>query len=100
MSVRHALEDVLQIGEWFDVVELRGGDERADGGPARAAAVGAGEQMVLAAECNGPDRALDGIVVELDAAIIEKAAEGFPACEGVADRFSKSAAAWDARQLG
>jgi hypothetical protein len=41
--------------------------------------------MVFTAERDRPDRALDGIVVELDAAVIDKAAEGLPAREGVAD---------------
>jgi hypothetical protein len=39
MAVRHALEDVSEIGEWLDVVELCGGDERADGGPTRATTI-------------------------------------------------------------
>jgi hypothetical protein len=66
----------------------------------RRAFVGASEEMVFTAERDRPDRALDGIVVELDAAVIDKAAEGLPAREGVADCFSKSAAAWYPRKLG
>ena len=54
MAVGHALEDVLEIAERLDVVELGGGDERADGGPADAAAVRAGEEVVFAAERNHP----------------------------------------------
>ena len=76
MAVGHALEDVFEIGERLDVIELCGGDERADGGPADAAAVRAGEQMVLAAERDGPDGAFDRVVVEIDAAVVEEAAEG------------------------
>jgi hypothetical protein len=79
MAVRHALEYVLEIGEGLDVVELGGGDEGADRRPAVGAAVGSGEQVVLAAERDGTDRALDGVGVEFDAAIIEEAAEDVPA---------------------
>jgi hypothetical protein len=34
--------------------------------------------MVLAPECDGPDGALDRIVVEFDTAVIEEAGEGGP----------------------
>ncbi len=37
--------------------------------------------MVLAPERHGPDGALDGVVVELDAAIVEEAGECRPARE-------------------
>src|SRR4029077_18995780 len=72
----------------------------ADGAPANATAIRAGKQMVLAAECDRPDRAFDRIVVEIDTAIVEEARELVPAGEGVADRFGQGAAAWDAGKLG
>ena len=75
MAVGHALEDVLEIGEGLHVVELCGGDEGTNGGPSLSATVGAGEEVVLAPKRDGSDRALDGIVVELDAAIIKEAAQ-------------------------
>ena len=46
-----------------------------------------------------PDGAFDGIVVELDAAVVEESAEGWPAGEGVADRLGKGAAAGDATKF-
>jgi hypothetical protein len=55
MAVRHALEDVSEIGEWLDVVEPCGGDAGADGGPARATTIGAGEEMILSAKGDGPE---------------------------------------------
>ena len=82
MARSHAFEDVFKIGKGLDTVEFRGGDERADPGPAVAPAVRTGEQMVFAAKRNGPDGALDRIVIELDAAIVEEPAEGRPADEG------------------
>ena len=57
----------------------RGSDDR----PALRAAVGAGEQVVLAAEGDRPDGAFDGVGVELDAAVTEEAAESLPAAQGI-----------------
>ena len=55
--------------------------------------------MVLAAERDRPDGALDRVVVELDAAVVEEAAERCPAGQGVADRLGQGAAAGDATEL-
>ena len=76
MTVGHALQDVAEPDKGFDVVELCGGDEGADGCPSDAATVRAREQMVFAPERDGPDGALDRIVVEFDAAVIEESGEG------------------------
>lgn len=48
-------------------------------GPAFGAAVGSGEQVVLAAERDVTDCSLDGVIIKFDAAIIEEAAEDVPA---------------------
>ena len=48
---------------------------------------------------HGPDGALDGIVVEVDPAIVEESAEGRPAGEGVSDGLGKSAIGWNAAQF-
>jgi hypothetical protein len=50
MFVGHTLQDVLEIGEGFDVVKLCGGDERADGCPSDTTAVRAREQMIFPPE--------------------------------------------------
>jgi hypothetical protein len=52
MALGHALQDVPEIGEGLHVVELCGGDEGTNGGPSLSAAIGAGEQMVLAPQRN------------------------------------------------
>jgi len=54
MALNHSFEHISEIGEGLEVVELGRGEERSDNGPAIAAAVRAGEQMVLAAERNRP----------------------------------------------
>ncbi|MDX6461603.1 MAG: hypothetical protein QOE55_5300 [Acidobacteriaceae bacterium] len=64
MTVGHALEDVPEPGKGLDVVKLCGGDEGADGCPSDAATVRAREQMVFTPERDGPDGALDRIVVQ------------------------------------
>jgi hypothetical protein len=91
MSVGHALQDVSEPGEGLDVVELRGGDEGADGCPSDAATVRAREQMVFAPERDGPDGTLDRIVVEFDAAITEEAGEGGPARERITNGLGEGA---------
>src|SRR5262245_44118113 len=95
MAIGHALEDILKIGEWLDAVELRGREERGDDRPAGRSAVGAGEQMVLAAEGDGPDGAFDRVVVEFDAAVIEEAAKRPPAGQGIPHGFGETAAGRD-----
>jgi hypothetical protein len=92
MTVGHALQDVSEPGKRLDVVELCGGDEGADGCPSDAATVRAREQMVLAPERDGPDGALDRIVVEFDATVIKEAGEGRPAGERVADGLGEGPA--------
>src|SRR4051812_34153973 len=61
--------------------------------------VGSGEEGVLASECEGADRALDDIGVELDAAIVEEEAEPGPAGEHIADRFRQLALLADEGEL-
>lgn len=54
-------------------------------------AVRACEQSVFAVERDGADGAFDGVVVELDAAIVDEARQAFPARQRVADGFGKFA---------
>ena len=70
-------EDVGEIAERLDVVQLAGFDERGDGCPVFGAAVGAGEEGVLAVERDWADSALDDVGIDLDAAIVEEAREPF-----------------------
>src|SRR5438034_9996200 len=99
MALGHALQDVPEIGEGLHVVELCRGDEGANGGPSLSATIRAGEQMVLAPERDGPDRAFDGIVVELDTAVVQEMTEGRPAGKGVTDRVGEATAARNATKL-
>src|SRR5258705_4651872 len=85
MSVGHALQDVLEPCEGLDVVELCGGDEGADDCPSDAAAVRPREEMVFVSERDGSDGALDRIVVEIDATVIQESGEELPSGDHITD---------------
>jgi hypothetical protein len=90
VAVDHALEHVSEVGERFDVIELCRGDEGTDSGPSLCATVGAGKEMIFAPERHGSDSALDGVGIEFDAAVVEKAAKRRPAHETIADCLGQS----------
>jgi hypothetical protein len=73
----------LEVGVGLTVVELGGDDQRADDGPAVCAAIGAGVQLVLPAECDRPDGPFHGVSGEFDVAVLDVSAEGVPANQGV-----------------
>ncbi|MHC2440300.1 hypothetical protein ACVMB0_007675 [Bradyrhizobium sp. USDA 4451] len=79
MAVDDPDEGIGQIGKRIDVIQLTGFDQGGDDGPVLGAAVGACKQRILPVERNRADRALDGVVVELDAAIIDEARQPLPA---------------------
>src|SRR5580692_296764 len=56
-----------------------------------SAAVRPCEQSIFPGERDGADGAFDGVVVELDAAIVDEARQAFPARQGVTDGFSQLA---------
>ncbi len=76
MAARHAFEHVVEVGEGVDVVELGGGNEGANRGPAVGTPVGSGKQMVLASQRDGSDRALNRVGVELNAAVTKEGLDG------------------------
>ena len=100
VAVDKAGQHVGDVGLGLDVVQLAGLDQRSDHGPVLAAAVGAGEQAVLAVEGQGPDGALDGVGIELDAAVVQEAGEALPAAQGVADRLGQLAFLADGLEPG
>src|ERR1700719_2174780 len=70
-----AFEDMAQISERLDIVELCRLDQRGDNRPAFAPAIRTGEEMVLGAQLDRPDGALDGIRIDLDAPVFEEQTE-------------------------
>ena len=63
------------------------------------AAVGAGEECILAIERDRPDGALDDVGVDLDATVVEEAGEARPSRECVADGLGELALLADEREL-
>ena len=63
-----------------------------------SAAIGSGEQRVLAGERKRADRSFDD-VVDLDATVVEEEAEPTPANERVADRLGELALLINERKL-
>ena len=55
--------------------------------------------MVLTPQRDGPDRAFDRIVVELDTAVVQEMTEGRPAGKGVTDSLGEATAARNATKL-
>jgi hypothetical protein len=55
------------------------------------AAIRSREQRIFPVERDGADGAFDGIVVELDTAIVDEARQTFPARQGVPDCFGELA---------
>ena len=100
MAVDDSGYDVFEIGVGFDATQLTGLDQRSDDGPVLAAAVGAGEQRVLAVERNRSDRSFDDIAVDFDAPVVKEAGQSFPARQGVTDRLGKLALLADQAELG
>ena len=89
VALGEAGEHAAEIRQGIDGVELAGLDQRGQGRPMFGSAVGAGEQGILPGQRQRPDRALDGVGVDLDAAVVEEAGEAEPAAERVADGFGQ-----------
>ena len=99
MALDDAGDDIGDVALRVAAVQLAGLDERGEYGPVLAAAVGAGEEGILAVERNGPDGSLDGVGVDLDAAVVEEEAEPVPSGECIADRLGELALLADALEL-
>src|SRR5215210_3379669 len=74
-----------------DAVQLAALDEGGDHRPVVAAFVRAGEQGILPVQSDRPDGSLDGVAVEIDAAVVDEVAEAVPSKERVADRLAELA---------
>jgi hypothetical protein len=78
MAIDDPGEDVGQVGKRIDFVQLTGFDQGCDCGPMLGAAIRASEQRIFPIERDGADRSFDGIVVDLDVAVIDEARQAFP----------------------
>ena len=91
MAVDDLGEHVGEIDERIDTAELAAFDERGDDRPVFSAAVGAGEERILAIKGDGSDRTLDRVGVDLNSAVVEEAGEALPTGERIADRLGEFA---------
>src|SRR4051794_11258516 len=64
------------------------------------AAVGACEQSIFAIQRDRADGTLDGIVVELDAAVVDEACQALPARQCVSDSLGELALLTDQGEFG
>ena len=80
-----ATQGVGEPGLRVDAVELGRLDQGKHCRGALAAAIRAGEQPRLAADCDAAQCPLGGIVGEADAAVVQEAGEGWPALQHVVD---------------
>ena len=85
MTIDDLGEHVGEIGVRVDAIHFAGSDQGGQDCPMFGAAVGAGEEMIFAPECNGTDDALDGVGIDFDTAIVEEMGEPVPARERISD---------------
>ena len=72
VAVRNTGEHVGQIALRINAVKFARFDQRGDDRPVLAAAVGAGEERILSIQRDRPDRPLDDVAVDLDAAVVDE----------------------------
>lgn len=67
-------QDARQISMRLDHVEFAGFDEGCDDGPVLRPGIVTSEERIFAVQGNGANGTFDGIVVELDATVVEEPA--------------------------
>jgi hypothetical protein len=75
-----AIQGACQPRSRIEAVEFRGGDQRLNRRGAAAGPLGSGEQPVLLADRDGPDRIFDRIVIDGQIARSGIAAQRLPTC--------------------
>ena len=81
-----ALEHVPQVQVRIDAVQTTGADQAVQARCRLPARIRAGEEVVATPEHERTDRALGGVIVDLDAAVLDVARECRPARQRVLDR--------------
>ena len=99
MALDDVGDDIGDVAPRLDAVQLAGLDQQGQHRPVVAAAVGAGEEGVLAVERDGPDGSLDDVGVHLDTAVFEGEVEPLPSGQRVADRLGQLALLADVIEL-
>ena len=84
----NGFQDGGQVAVRLDPVEFAGFDQGRDDGPVLCASVVPGEERVFAVQGDGTDGALDWVVIEFDAAVVEEQAKAIPVFGNVFQRLS------------
>lgn len=100
MALDDAGDGVGQVGLGVNVVELAGLDERGDHRPVLGAAIGAGEESVLAGQGDGTDRSFHRVRIDLDGSVLDEAGQALPPGLRVADGLGQLALLADGPQAG
>src|SRR4029077_15819372 len=82
-------EHVGEIMLWVDAVEFGGFDQRVHSGGTSTAGIGAGEEIVFAADRDTAQSALGRVVVERQTAVVEAPDESGPTPPHVAEGCGK-----------
>ena len=88
---RDALDDIAQIHERIDLQVLAGLHQRTQDGGAVRRGFAPGEEPVLAAQHDRPERLLRPVVVDLEPAVLGVARQGGPVAQRVADGCTERA---------
>ena len=68
----------LEVCGRFDIIDLRGGDERCDAAPGATTFVVTGKKRILWRQGNWADQVLDGIGVDLDPTVVQEGLQPVP----------------------
>src|SRR6266540_3830087 len=79
VTVDHTLEHIAQVGVGLDVIHFGGFNQRTQRRPPRSTTIRFSEQMIFTTQCNGANRALNRIGVELNTTIVQEPREPMPA---------------------
>src|SRR5690606_38899875 len=85
MSFGEGFKSGGEVGEGLDAVQLRRLDEGSDTTPVASALVMARKKRGFSVQSQRPDQILDGIVVDLDAAVVEEDLKAVPVIGEVAE---------------
>ena len=78
-------QHVGQIGFGIDAVQLASLDQRCERCPVFGSFVAAGKQSIFSVQSNRANAALDGIGVDLSAAVVEEARQPIRTVEAISD---------------
>jgi len=92
MAIRPIWEDVIEILSQINVQSPARFDDGSDGGHLRSGLLAANMQPILAPKYHGPHRAFAPVIVNFEAAILQKFFQPAPLAQCVVTRFGQGSA--------